>query len=245
MFFYENQDKYKFKPIQTNIELKKNGLMLYIDQTESDIYFQLFIEPSHLWVAQARAKFAYFKSRIACFYITSVIVMNYYRNQGYGTLLMKEVMAWLTEQNQDININLAMLHITQDKRNEKIRFYGRNGFVVPTYQESFDITALFYSFNEDGSKFIEKMNFCNLDYDKGYTETYRMLENIGRTWKKPVFISIIKNLIKNLKPNIEDGLPSYEGGKCEAMMDFVSRNVPEINFDELFNQQQYHYYIKS
>jgi len=53
MFFYENQDKYKFKPIQTNIELKKNDLMLYIDQTESDIYFRLFIEPSHLWVAQA------------------------------------------------------------------------------------------------------------------------------------------------------------------------------------------------
>ena len=150
-----------------------------------------------------------------CYYIHSVGVLSTMQNMGYGTILMKYVVEWLKKLHKKYGLDYAMLYMTKERLEDKIRFYKRVGFVLTPY-ESGGITPMFYSFNEKGNEIIKQVSDAKQKYQEAYDNEMSFFTKKAEILTKQELYDLLYQKTVNLQMLFGYEIKTEEKGKYHA-----------------------------
>ena len=178
----------------------------------------------------------YFMVNHPCYYIHSVGINANLHNMGYGTILMNFVVEWLKKLHGKYGLDYAMLYMTQERLEDKIRFYKRVGFVLTQYKNH-DITPMFFSFNEKGNDVINQVSVANEKNKKAYDTEFSFFTEKAKILSKQDLYDLLYKRAMNLQMPIQVGydLKNTENAKLNAIRNAYYTYIQDNEHFSWFN----------
>lgn len=180
----------------------------------------------------------YFIEGETCYYVHSVGIAPKFQNMGYGTMLMKVVVTWLQKCYEKYGLDYAMLYMTKERLEDKIRFYKRVGFVLTPYANG-GITPMFYSFNEKGNEIINQVSVSIQEYKKAYQNEMSFFSEKAKILSKKELYDLLYEKTVNLNLQLGCDIKNEERGKYTAYQDVYCTYINDMtNFSwyTIFNE---------
>lgn len=162
-----------------------------------------------------------------CYYVHSVSIEENLQNKGYGTMLMKVVVEWLKKCHEAYGLDFAMLFMTKNRLEDKIRFYQRVGFVLTPYKNR-DLIPMFYSFNEKGNEVIKQLSVATQEYQKAYKNEMSFFHKKAKILSKKELYDLLYKKVLNLPISIEYEVNNGAKGKFDAYVDVYCSYINDL-----------------
>lgn len=215
----------RFQVDFVDYEQYDDQLMFKITSDGYSVHFNLFLNGKIIGEATITTTTRNYKyiDEIPCYYIHSVGILSTLHNMGYGTILMTFVVKWLKRLHEKYGLDYAMLEMSKDRLEDKIRFYKRVGFVLPQYDDN-GITPMFYFFDKNGEKILDEINTAMQKYKNAYDETFSYISKKAEILSNNELYDLIHEKVMGLKIPFESYLKNEDVGRFDAYRSFFYLN---------------------